>query len=80
VSVQGVSNGGDARYRAYLYCPPAGKVRSNLVPVPDRVPIGHDVPLDALSAAGLGLDYGTVRLERATEAWLIVAAAGGGAI
>ena len=40
-------------------------------PVPGRVPIGHDVPVDALSSAGLGLDYGTVRLERTTQAWLI---------
>jgi GrpB-like predicted nucleotidyltransferase (UPF0157 family) len=30
--------------------------------------------MDALIAAGLGLDYGTVRLERTTEDWLIAGA------
>jgi GrpB-like predicted nucleotidyltransferase (UPF0157 family) len=35
------------------------------------VPFGHDVSVDELISAGLGLDYGTVRLERTTEAWLI---------
>ncbi len=51
--------------------PPTGKLRSRLAPVPGRVPIGHDVPVDALSSAGLGLDYGTVRLGRTTQAWLV---------
>jgi GrpB-like predicted nucleotidyltransferase (UPF0157 family) len=35
------------------------------------VSFGHDVPVDALSSAGLGLDYGTVRLERTTQEWLV---------
>ncbi len=30
--------------------------------------------LDALTSAGLGLDYGTVRLEQTTEGWLIAGA------
>jgi GrpB-like predicted nucleotidyltransferase (UPF0157 family) len=35
------------------------------------VSIVHDVSVDALTSAGLGLAYGTVRLERTTEAWLV---------
>lgn len=32
---------------------------------------GHYGIVDALTAAGLGLDYGTVRLDRTTEDWLV---------
>jgi hypothetical protein len=71
MSVQGVPDGGNARYPGCLFCPATGKLSSNLAPVPDRVAIGHDVPVGALTSAGLRLDDGTVRLERTTEAGLI---------
>lgn len=33
--------------------------------------VGHDVVVDTLVDAGLGLDYHTVRLDRTTNEWLI---------
>jgi len=33
--------------------------------------VGHDASVDALTTAGLGLDYDTTRLGRTTEAWLV---------
>jgi GrpB-like predicted nucleotidyltransferase (UPF0157 family) len=35
------------------------------------VSVDHEVVVNALIAAGLGLDYQTVRLERTTEEWLV---------
>jgi GrpB-like predicted nucleotidyltransferase (UPF0157 family) len=36
--------------------------------------VGHDDGVDLLIAAGLGLEYGTVRLDRTTDAWIAAGA------
>ena len=39
-----------------------------------QVAVGHDMAVRTLVVAGLGLDYGVVRLERTTEAWIVAGA------
>ena len=54
-----------------LFCPDRQNLRSSGALSPRPSVIGHHVPVDALTSAGLGLDYATVRLARTTEAWLV---------
>jgi hypothetical protein len=53
------------------FCAPPGRIEQRPAPVPGPVPIRHDGSVDPLTSAELGLDYGTVRLERTTAAWFV---------